>query len=127
MKEASIRDLVAWGCTLILAWALLYQGLKKIIPGPAEVYQSKFVQWGYDPGMAVPIAIVEIVAALLVLFPRTATIGAFAASVVMIGAAYTNWHSGIGSPVFAIVILVMGISLIFLRWPDSLIRRLFKS
>ena len=125
MKEASIRDLVAWGCTLILAWALLYQGLKKVIPGPAEVYQSRFVDWGYEPGLALPIAVIELLAAVLVLFPRTASVGAFMASVVMIGAAYTHWNTGIGSPAFATVILMMSIALIFLRWPDSFFKKLF--
>ena len=125
MKEASIRDLVAWGCSVIMAWALLYQGLQKLIPGPAEEYQVRFIEWGYDPSFAMPIAIIEIVAGVAVLIPRMCSLGAMMAVVVMSGAAYTHWNSGIGSPAFALLILLFGLVLLVLRWPDSFVRRMF--
>ena len=125
MKEASIRDLVGWGCSVIMAWALLQQGLKKLIPGPAEEYQMKFIDWGYDPEFALPIALLEIFAGILVLIPRTSSLGAFVAVVIMSGAAYTHWSSGIGSPGFAIIILMFGLILLILRWPDSFVRKMF--
>lgn len=125
MKEASIRDLVAWGCTVIMAWALLYQGLKKVIPGQAEEYQSKFIEWGYEPDFALPIATFEILAGIMVLIPRVSSIGALIAIVVMTGAAYTHWSTGIGSPFFALVILIVGVVLLILRWPDSFVYKLF--
>ena len=125
MKEASIRVLVAWGCSVITAWAFLYQGLKKILPGEAEIYQSKFVDWGYDPSFATPIGVVEVVAGILVLFPGLASVGACAAIVVMIGAAYTHVSTGIGSPAFAIIIGLIAAVLMVLRWPDSYLKKLF--
>jgi uncharacterized membrane protein YphA (DoxX/SURF4 family) len=127
MKEASIRNLVSWGMSLIAAWSFIHQGWLKISPHEeaAAEYAIKFQEWGYEPEFATRIAIVEILVGIFVIYPRTSSIAASVGSVLMIGAIYTHLSTGIGSPAFAIILLLICLCLTVLRWPESIIRRLF--
>jgi putative oxidoreductase len=119
MKEASIRQLVAWGLAVILAWAFIYVGWKTIFP--STELEMQFVQWGYNLDFACWIGIAQLVVGVLVLVPRLASIAALGIVVLMIGAIYTNLSTALGSPVFAVILLLIGGALLVLRWPECIL------
>jgi len=124
MKEASIRNLACFGMSIIAAWAFISQGWMKTPWYAGEsVYATRFREWGYDADFAVTIGIIELIVGLLLIFPRTTTIGSSIGFVVMLGAIYTHLSTGIGKPGFAILLALVCLVLIFLRWPESILNR----
>lgn len=119
MKEDGIRDVCAWGLSVILAWAFIFTGWKTIFPS-AEL-EVRFHKWGYNEEFAFVVGVAEVFAGVLVLIPRIASLGAIILSVIMIGAIYTHLTTHIGSPLFAIVLLLLASTLLVLRWPDFLL------
>ncbi len=124
MKEASIRKLACFGISIIAAWAFISQGWMKTpwYEGASE-YAARFKEWGYDPDFAVTVGIVEILVGLLLIFPRSTTIGSVVGFVVMLGAIYTHLSTGIGKPWFAIILAIICLLLVFMRWPESILNR----
>ena len=119
MKEASIRQLVSFGSSIILAWVFFLYGWKKVTNNPDTEVQ--FLEWGYDSQFAFQVGIAEIIGGLLLLIPKTTSIGAILLAGLMIGAIYTHLSTGIGSPVFPAVLLVCAVILCIMRWPESII------
>jgi putative oxidoreductase len=119
MKEASIRVLVAWGLVVILAWAFIFTGWKTIFP--SNELEMRFIRWGYSLDFAHWIGIAEVAAGVLVLFPRLASLAALGLSGIMIGAIYTHLTTTIGSPFFAIILLLVSLTVVILRWPESIL------
>jgi uncharacterized membrane protein YphA (DoxX/SURF4 family) len=126
MKEASIRKLACFGISIIGAWAFISQGWMKTpwYEGSSE-FAARFREWGYDPDFAVTVGIVEIIVGLLLIFPRTTSIGSVIGFGVMLGAIYTHLKTGSIEPLFwfAIFLGLISFTLIFLRWPESILNR----
>ena len=124
MKEASVRKLVSLGVSVILAWIYILYGWRKVTNDPDT--QAQFLEWGYEPEFAMQVGIAEMVGGLLLLIPKTSSLGAILLAGLMGGAIYTHVSSGIGSPAFPAILLVCALVLCVLRWPESLIVSLFK-
>lgn len=109
MKETDIRTLIAWAIGLILALFFILNGWPKIASDNSTIVQ-RFQSWGYTSNFALVIGILEIIGGIMVLVPRVAFYGALLLSVIMVGAIYTHLSTGIGSPIFAIFLLVLAIA-----------------
>jgi putative oxidoreductase len=117
MKEGNITNLIPWVLAIILTWFFIENGWPKIFPD--QITTTQFENWGYDRNFARVVGILEVSGALLVLFPRLAFYGALLLSGVMIGAIYTHLFTGIGSPAFAIFLLIVALALVGFRWRDA--------
>ena len=124
MKEASIRKLACFGISLIAAWWFIHQGWMKTPwhKGGGE-YADKFADWGLSPDLLLPIGLAEIVAGLLILFPRSTSVGGAVGLVLMLGAVYIHISTGVGKSWDAVVLAVICLTLIILRWPESILNR----
>ncbi len=113
--ESKIKSIIAWVLSALLSAGFVLAGVMKFIAGPAMA--RRFEAWGYSPKFALLIGILEVLAGLLVLFPRFAIWGAALIIILMLGATYTHLHTGIGSPLFALIYLAMVVIVAILRWP----------
>lgn len=103
-----------WVLTVLSGAGLLFSGAMKIAnpPGLAD----GFNHLGWSPDLALGLGIVEIVCALIYLFPKTATLGAILLTGYVGGAIAT--HVRIGEPIWGAAILGVLIWLgLFLREP----------
>jgi len=90
--------------TLLGLWFLL-AGSQKFLSRAA--FEQMFADFGL-PLWAVPlIGVLEVAGAVLVFVPRTAMVGAAVIGTVMVGAAACHLLAGSGSPVAALVALLM--------------------
>ena len=112
MKELDFQTVASWIIALMLAWFFFYNGWPKIVADEAVVME--FRDWGYSADFALVIGILEVLGALLVIFPPTALIGSVLLSLIMMGAIYTHLETGIGSPALAIFLLVLALVEIWL-------------
>ncbi len=110
------RRIVAWGLSVVLALGYLESGYQKIVMN--EMVAEQFEAFGYSFAFARIIAVLEGLGAALLLVPRFVVYGAGLISVIMIGALYTHWSSGYGSPFHAQRNLALLILLAGLRWKD---------
>ena len=124
MKETSIRKLVCFGLSVMVAWAFVQQGWMKTpwFKGN-DVYASKFRDWDLSSELMLPIGLIEIAVGILVLFPRVSSIGASIGFAIMVGATYTHVSTGVGKPWFAVVLAMLSLAVVVLRWPESVLNR----
>ena len=87
-------DVVLWVFAFFLAWIFLRQGSSKF--SDSSGWASAFRAWHYPDWFRVTIGVVEVLAGLLLLTRRTATLGALMIVVVMLGAMGT--HIRVGRP-----------------------------
>jgi uncharacterized membrane protein YphA (DoxX/SURF4 family) len=83
-----------------------------------EGWASRFDDWGYAAWFLVVIAVGETVGGALVLVPWFAAYGASMLGVIMLGAVYTHWSTGIGEPTQGLFPLLFCIGVVALRWRD---------
>ena len=113
-----LRNVAAWILSCLLALSFLLAGWPKVMPD--ETMVRRFENWGYGGEFAVVIGIFELLGGMLVLVPKTAFYGAAMVTVLMVGAVYTHLETGIGSPVFAAVFLVLALVLGALRFDSAI-------
>ncbi|WP_257455965.1 DoxX family protein [Archangium lipolyticum] len=93
-----------WVATVLLAVAFLGAGSAKltgVAPGP-----ENFARWGYPLWFLYVTGAIEVLAALLLLVPRTATLGAGLAAGTMVGAVLTHLKAGEASHVVSPLVLL---------------------
>lgn len=90
--------------SLLGLWFLL-AGAQKFLA--REVFVEMFAGLGLPASIVPVIGVLEVVAALLVLVPRTSLYGAALIVAIMVGALFSHLTSGVGSPVAAILALVL--------------------
>lgn len=117
MGGIRFRVVAAWSLAILLFVTFLTTAPPKLLGQPG--WLQRFDEWGYSGRFASGIGMLELVAAVLLLFPSLALYGAGLLAVVMAGAVMTHVASGIGSPVFALQLLVMCLALAALRYPDA--------
>ena len=112
------RAVAAWIIALILAISFCSGGFFKLFPNDSMV--ARFAAWGYAAWFVYVIGVIEVGGGVLVLHPRTAFWGGALLAIEMIGATLTHLVTGIGSPLFALIYLILAIGLIWLRRPQAL-------
>jgi len=86
---------IGWVLTGLIVALLLMSGVTKLMGG--QDLAEGFEKLGLPPAISVPLAIVEIAAALLYLLPPTSVLGAILVTGYMGGAICTHWR--VGDPV----------------------------
>lgn len=117
-KTLDIRTMLSWALALILAWFFITSGYPKIIGG--EAMANRFVDWGYSREFSRIIGILEILGGILVLIPRAAFYSSILFIGIMIGAIYTHLSTGIGSPAFAIILLILASAQAYITFNNAL-------
>jgi putative oxidoreductase len=82
------REVALWALTGLLVWVFTRAGWDKF--DDASGWAKAFVFWGYPVWFRILIGVVEVGAALLLLWPRTAAYGAAAIILVMLGGMGTH-------------------------------------
>ena len=118
-KILDIRTMLSWALALILAWFFITSGYPKIIGGDAMA--NRFMDWGYTKDFAKVIGILEVIGGILVLVPRTAFYSSILFICIMVGAIYTHLSTGIGSPAFAIILLLLALAQAYITFNNALI------
>ncbi|MFN0180181.1 MAG: DoxX family protein [Gemmatimonadales bacterium] len=102
-----------WIIRLVVVAALAIIGvIPKVTGDPATV--ANFTRWGYPDGFYRIVGLAEVIAAILLLIPRTALIGAVGVVAVMLGAVGT--HLKAGEYGFAPIPLVIGALAAWAGW-----------
>ncbi|HYO72886.1 MAG TPA: DoxX family protein [Archangium sp.] len=102
-----------WVLTVLLAVAFLGAGGSKL--AGAAPHPESFARWGFPLWFMYVTGALEVVAALLLLVPRTATLGAGLYVGTMVGAVLTHLKAGeasqVGAPlVFLVLAVVVGLA-----------------
>lgn len=120
MERPSTRVLIAsWGCRIVAAVILLQTLYFKFTGAEESVYI--FTRVGMEPWGRYASGVAELIAAVLLLVPRTAWLGAFIAGGVMLGAIASHLTLlGIvvkddGGLLFALALIVLAAALVTLR------------
>lgn len=106
-----------WLLSIALALFFAAQGLSKLWGTTAEVWSSRFLNWGYPPGFHFVVGVVELVSGLALLLPWSRRAGAFTLMLVMVGALFTHLIHGELPRVIPALILGMATFLLFLFSP----------
>ena len=114
MKGNKIQVVASWSLQLILGLLFLAAGAGKFLA--AEVWIEKFNNWGYPEPFHLFIGAVELLAAILLLVPRTTRYAAFVLLGVMIGAMMTHiFHQEAAELIRPVIFAVLLGALLFLR------------
>jgi putative oxidoreductase len=115
-SSALARVVVVWILSILTAVLLVAAGLPKILGQGG--WTARFDRWGYPARFVVVIGVVEVVAALMLLIPRVAALGAAILAVVMLGAAGTHLVHG-ETPRIAVTLVLFAVfvAIAWLRRP----------
>ena len=86
------KEVLLWAVCLFLAYVFLKAGGQKFIESSG--WSRAFHFWGFPVWFRLLVGATEIVAALLLLYPRTASLGGLMIVVVMLGAMATHIVTG---------------------------------
>ena len=111
-KKRIAKEIVAWLLALWLCWIFFRAGIDKF--DDASGWSRAFRGWGFSVWFRVLIGVLEVIAALLLLVPRTVAYGTILSAVVMIGAAATQLLHPRPHPA-AYMMLTLATVLFFLR------------
>jgi putative oxidoreductase len=111
MKEHGTGMNVTLWIVAVLVAALFFVAGGAKIGGFAD---EQFIAWGYSPGFAVLIGVLEIVFAIALLIKRTAAWGAFGLMAIMLGAIGTHLTHG----EYLMLLMPIGVFLLlgFIAW-----------
>ncbi len=122
-----LRTLLSWALRLVAAAILLQTLFFKFTGAEESVYI--FTQLGMEPWGRIATGIAELITSILLLWPRTASLGALGAIGLMIGAISSHLTvlgievQGDGGYLFflGLVVLLAAIGTLYLHW-DSLLK-----
>ena len=104
-KPSKALNLTIWGVQILTALAFLAAGGSKLSSAPAMV--DMFEKIGLGQWFRYVTGSFEVIGAVLLVLPRTAAIGGWLLAAVMIGAIGTHLFIIGGSPIPAIVLLLL--------------------
>ena len=84
----SLGKIVVWLFTAQLAYVFLVQGSAKF--SATSGWARAFANWGYPDWFRMTVGVVEVLAGVLIVWPRSAPIGALLIMVTMLGAMSTH-------------------------------------
>lgn len=88
MKNKKLKTVLLWALQILLALLFLAAGSGKFLG--SEVWQQKFLDWGYPNNFYLVIGAVETIAAIFLLIPKFTKYAAMFLVVIMLGAAMTH-------------------------------------
>lgn len=115
--SSKAKNITAWILGALTGIYMIGSGYPKV--DPSENMIRRFENWGYSAGFSSLIGVLEILAGVLLLIPKTAFYGGILLAILMLGAIYTHLSTGIGGPMFAIIFLILGGLMAYLRFEDK--------
>ncbi len=95
-----------WAMAIFPALVLLVGGLSKFTA--ADTWEADFESWGYDVRLVPVLGVVEILAAIAMVIPKTRFYGAGLIVAIMLGASVTRFLAGqVGPGVFTLAVAVV--------------------
>lgn len=91
-RRRIVREVLLWVVTAFLVYVFVRQGISKF--DDASGWSRAFRFWGYPDWFRILIGVVEVAAAVILLVPRFAWIGAMMIIVVMLGGMATHVVTG---------------------------------
>ncbi len=88
MQNQAPREIALWALSLMAVVVFLIAGFSKV--AALDPHPANYARWGYPFWSMHVVGATEVVAALFLLYPRVATIGASALGVIMLGAVFTH-------------------------------------
>lgn len=116
-KASAVAE-IAWAFQILAATQFFLTGLDKLSDAPVMV--QLFAAVGFGQWFRYVTGIIEVVGAVLLLVPRVAAIGAALLALTMIGALVAHYTVLPFPPVKPIILLVMMITVFWVRRPDLL-------
>jgi putative oxidoreductase len=109
------KKIVLWAITLFLVYGFLKAGIRKF--SDTSGWAQAFRLWGYPVWFRILVGVVEVSAALLLLYKRTAAVGASLIIVVMLGAMGTHIfvEHRAGQVANEVLPLILAIAVLLLR------------
>jgi putative oxidoreductase len=110
--------LLLWAATGLLAAMFLMAGGTKLMG--ADMHVESFARWGYPDWFRLAVGATEVVAAALLVMPRTAVLGATLIIAIMAGATFTHLALADGeaaNAVVTVVLLSVAAAIGWARWP----------
>jgi putative oxidoreductase len=111
-RARAVNDFVVWTLSVILAGVFLLAGIPKVLGTAPVGFQAAAMQ-GFPSGIRIVIGLVEVLCAIGLLIPATATVAAGCLAFLMVPAAATQYVSGETGLWVPILVLVM---LGFVAW-----------
>lgn len=109
------KSIVAWVFMILLGLFFVLQGVAKLLPG--SPWPEMFANWGFPGGFFAAIGVVELVAGIAMVVPRTRLVAAATLSVVMFGAAATHVvHVELPNIAVTLVLAVWLGAITYRRW-----------
>jgi uncharacterized membrane protein YphA (DoxX/SURF4 family) len=109
------KAVTAWILAILLFVMFAHAGVMKFDPNGG--WTRAFHNWGYPDWFRVAVGAAEVVAALLLLLPRTAKFGAAIIIVLMLGGIGTNlMHGGMRRTIGSVIPLLLASALLALRY-----------
>jgi putative oxidoreductase len=118
MTDKNSSSPVVWITTFVLAAVYLWAGMNKFETTTNSYWQVAFTLWGYPDWFRTSIGVLEMSAAVLLLYPKTASMGAITLACIMVGATATNLrHDSLLTAVFPAMFFVSLSALAYYRFP----------
>jgi uncharacterized membrane protein YphA (DoxX/SURF4 family) len=111
-RARAVNDFVVWTLSVILAGVFLLAGIPKVL-GTAPVGFQAAAMHGFPSGIRIVIGVVEVLCAVGLLIPSTATVAAACLALLMVPAAATQYMSAESGLWVPLVVLLM---LAFVAW-----------
>ncbi len=118
MAKMDGKSIAVWVLCVVVGLLFIAGGIPKLMQ--TEQMVKSFEGWGYSSGFLLLIGLLETLGGAMLLVPKLAFWGGGILVVVMAGAVYTHLSTGIGSPTFAIVVLLLAAAAGWLRKGDAL-------
>ena len=111
---AKVKTVGLWVVQFLIAALFFLQGVAKLTDGGGWV--ERFAEWGYPDGFVVVVGVIELIAAVSVLIPATAVIGAVLLIIIMAGAAFTHLTHGEIQVITNAIVIALCLLVIRGRW-----------
>ena len=113
----TIKTTLVWLFTILLSLGIGYSGVAKILD--MEAWGRRFEIFGVSSDLLHFTAVFEILGALLLLYPVTASYGGCIILVIMSVAVWSHLNSGVGDPSTAAIYALVALALALIRWPTA--------
>lgn len=111
-RRPSLKTAILWAITILTALLFIMASVPKI--GGVAFWEMQFEEWGFPEWFQMTVGIVEFVAAIFLIIPRTAFYSAIVLAALMVGAIAT--HLAVGVALYAIVPAAMLGLLAYIGW-----------
>ena len=86
----NVSRIARWICAALLAVVFVLVGISKLAGAPAERWSERFSHWGYPAAVRPVVGVIQILAAICVLVPKTRRVAAATLAATMAGALATH-------------------------------------